>query len=105
MALFTTLQNDADSSGVEVSGGAYARAAVTNNSTNWPASTDGSKSNGNSIDFPTATASWGTVLGFGIYDAASGGNLLFHGSLGSSKAIASSDTPSFAAGSITITFA
>jgi hypothetical protein len=33
-------------------------------------------SNSGQINFPTATATWGTVLGFGLYDAAAAGNLL-----------------------------
>src|SRR5690348_4995243 len=54
----------------EVSGGAYARVAVTNNATNWPAASGGSKSNGTAINFPTPTASWGTVGQVAICDAA-----------------------------------
>jgi hypothetical protein len=77
IALFTTLPNESGTGGVEVSGGSYARVAVANNATNWPAATNGSKKNGTVISFPTPTADWGNVTGFGIYDAATGGNLLF----------------------------
>lgn len=80
VALFTTLPSDSGG-GVEVSGGGYARVAVTNNSTNFPAASGGSKSNGTLIDFGTATLDWGDVIGWGIFDAASSGNLLWWGQL------------------------
>lgn len=89
---------------VSTSGTAYARAAVTNDATNFPASSGGVKSNGTAIGFPTATASWGTVVAFGVFDAASGGNLLYFGNLTSSRAISSGDTARFAAGDFSITF-
>lgn len=87
----------------EVSGGAYARVALTNNTTNWPSATSGSKANGTAVTFPTATAAWGTVLSFYIVDAASGGNTLYGGDLAAPRTIASGDTASFAIGALTIT--
>lgn len=79
VGLYTTLPNNAGSGGTEVSGGSYARVAVTNNTTNWPNASGNdpaTKSNGTSITFPAATANWGDVVGVGIFDASSGGNLL-----------------------------
>lgn len=72
-ALFTTPPNDAGSGGVEVSGGSYARVAVTNNGTNFPSANP--KVNATAVTFPAATADWGTVRAMGWYDASSGGNL------------------------------
>ena len=78
--------------GTEVSGGAYARQAVTFGNP----STDGngvtSMSNSAQIEFPTATASWGTVVGWAIYDALTSGNMLWYGTLSTSKAISTNDT-------------
>ena len=102
VALYTVAPTDAGG-GTEVTGGAYARAAVTNNATNWPAASGGAKSNGTAIAFPTATASWGTVVAFGILDASTAGNLLYWGDLAVSKAIASADSASFAIGEIDVT--
>lgn len=48
-------------SSVEVSGNSYARVAITNNVSNFPASSGGAKSNGSDFSFPEATGSWGTV--------------------------------------------
>lgn len=90
----------------EPSGNAYARVAVTNNSTNWPASTGSnpaSKSNGTSITFPTATGSWGTIQSWAIYDASTGGNCLDQAALDVNKTIGSGDTLAFAVGALTTT--
>jgi len=102
IALFTAAPTDAGG-GTEVSGGGYARVAVTNNTTNFPAASNGTKSNGTTITFPTATADWGTVVAVGIFDASTGGNLLFWANLSTSKTIQNGDTAQFAAGSLTFT--
>lgn len=102
LALYTAAPTDAGG-GTEVSGGSYARAAVTNNATNWPAASAGSKSNGAAISFTPATASWGTVVAVGIFDAPSAGNLLYWADLTTSKAIGAGDTARFPAGSIVVT--
>ena len=102
LALFTAAPDDTGG-GTEVSGGGYARVAVTNNSTNWPAASGGSKSNGVDMTFPQATADWGTVVAFAIFDASTGGNMLYWGDLTTSKTINNGDTAKFAAGDITIT--
>jgi len=98
-----SLSDDADGSTAgEVSGGAYARQSAPN--TAWAAAASGSLSNsGSSVTFPSATASWGTVTHFGIFDASTGGNLLYWAALSSSKKIESGDTPKFSTGSLTIT--
>ena len=86
VALYTTDPGE-DGSGTEVSGGSYARQAIT-----FAAPTNGVSSNSAVITFPFATASWGTVTHFGILDASTGGNLLFYGALGASKAVTSGNT-------------
>jgi len=102
-ALFTAGPTDAGG-GTEVSAGGYARVAVTNNGTNFPAASGGAKANGAAISFPAASATWGTVTHFALYDAASGGNLLLHGALTTSKLIESGDTPSFGIGTLAFQF-
>lgn len=102
ISLFTVTPSDTGG-GTEVTGGSYARAIVTNNATNFPASSGGAKSNGTEIAFVTATGSWGTVLAFGIHDASTAGNLLAWGDVTPSKAIASGDTAKFAIGDLDIT--
>lgn len=87
----------------EVTGGAYARVAVTSNATNWGVSGNSPTvaSNLVAITFPTATASWGTVASVYILDAATAGNALYGGDLSAAKAINSGDTATFAAAALT----
>lgn len=102
IALFTSAPSDAGG-GTEVAGSAYARAAVTNNATNWPAAAGGSKSNGVAVTFAQATGSWGSVVAFAVFDALSGGNMLRWGMLTAPKTVSNLDTPSFPAGSLIFT--
>lgn len=89
VALYTSDPTDADV-GVEVSGGSYARQLVTFTE---PVQVGGRGTIKNTEDvaFPAATASWGTVTHVGIRDAASGGNLLYHGELPIPKTISAND--------------
>lgn len=80
----TTTQRDANTvTEVSTVGTGYARVGVTNNSTNFPASTGttATKTVAADVIFPAATSSWGTVNAFGVYDAPTGGNLLSWGDL------------------------
>ena len=107
LALFTVAPSDSGG-GTEVTGGSYARVAVTQADANWNAPTagDGLTDNVSDITFPVPTANWGTVVAFGIFDASSAGNLLIHGSLGTSKTVNNGDpAPRFSAGDLDITFA
>jgi hypothetical protein len=97
VALYTAAPSDAGG-GTEVTGGSYARKSTAG--TDWNASSAGSISNANAITFATASASWGTVTHFGVFDAASAGNLLFWAALTASKTVGSGDTASFAAGAL-----
>jgi hypothetical protein len=102
LGLFTVTPSDTGG-GTEVTGGSYARKAVTNNATNFPAAAAGSKSNGVAQSFVTATASWGTIVAFGVFDAATAGNLLWWGAISPTKVVDNGDTASFAIGALTFT--
>lgn len=115
VGLLTSAPSDTGG-GTEVSGNAYARASVASSLANWAGTqsagstaassgTSGTTSNNNAVTFPTPTGTWGTVTHFGIYDASSGGNLLFYGTLTIAKTINEADTVTFPAGSLAITFA
>ena len=88
LELFTADPNDAGTGGtvVATANGYTGRTAVTNNSTNFPAATGGAKTNGVDITIGTASGSWGTVVGIGVYDASTSGNLLAYHPLGTDKA-------------------
>jgi uncharacterized membrane protein YfcA len=96
VALFTAAPSDTGG-GTEVTGGAYARIAVTNNATNFPAASGGSKSNGTDITFATATADWGTVTHVAVIDAAAAGNYYFWGALDTTRTVKNGDSFKFAA--------
>lgn len=88
----------------ETTGTSYARLAVTNNATNWPAASAGAKANGTTFTFATpGSGGWGTVTHFGIWDAATTGNNLFGGALAVSKVINQDDVVSFGIGDLDIT--
>jgi len=96
-ALFTTPTTDTGS-GVEVVGGGYARVSITGFS---PAAS-GSSSNTTIGTFPSASAAWGVVTHFALFDASSGGNMLFHGPLTIPKIVNAGDSFVFPVGNITI---
>lgn len=97
LALHTADPTEAGT-GTEVSGGSYARQAIT-----FGEPTDGSSSNTAAINFPVATADWGTITHFSIRDAATGGNSLFYGAWQTPKTIETSDQFVVAIGNLTVT--
>jgi hypothetical protein len=98
--LFTSDPTDAGS-GTEVSGGSYARKAIT-----FAAPSNGVTTNSAAAcEFDQATGSWGTITHFGIFDALTTGNLLYHGALTTSKTISSGDVFKFATSSVSVTLA
>lgn len=115
VSLHTSACSDS-SAGTEVSGGSYARVAVTSGLTQWAGTqsagsttassgTGGQTSNNAAITFPAPTANWGTVTHFGLFDASTSGNMWICQSLTTSKTVNASDAaPSFSAGALTVTF-
>ena len=97
VSLWTSDPTDAGS-GTEVSGGSYARTAVT-----FGAPSNGVTTNDADVTFPTATASWGVVGWIGINDAATSGNLLYHSPLDTSKTIDSGDIFKISTGNLSVT--
>jgi len=92
-----TANPDEDGSGAEVSGGGYVRQSMAMTVTGNTASND------SAVEYPTATANYGTVTHVGVYDASSAGNLLCYASLTSSKTIETGDVFRVPAGDLDIT--
>ena len=93
-----TANPDEDGSGAEVStsGTAYARQTVA-------FTTSGNTtSNTSAVEYPTATANFGTVTHVGVYDASTAGNLLCYAALTSSKTIETGDVFRVPAGDLDI---
>ena len=101
VSLWTSDPTDAGS-GTEVSGGSYARTAV---SFATASGTSGNVLNDADVTFPTATASWGTVGWIGINDASTSGNLLYHSPLDTSKTIDTGDIFKISSGNLSVTLA
>ena len=99
VSLWTSDPTDAGS-GTEVSGGSYARTAVT-----FAAPSNGVTTNNADVTFPTATASWGTVGWIGINDALTTGNLLYHTPLDTAKTLDSGDIFKITTGNLSVTLA
>ena len=96
VALYTAGPNDTGG-GTEVSGGGYVRKAAT-----FTVSGD-TASNSGAIEYPTATANYGTVSHVGIFDASSGGNLIAYAALTVSKTISTGDVLRIPAGDLDVT--
>lgn len=99
VALFTSDPTDAGS-GTECSGTSYARQSAT-----FAAPSNGASSTSADVQFPQAGGAWGTITHFGIFDALTSGNLMYHGALTTSKVIETGDVFKIASGSLTVTLA
>jgi len=99
VGLYTTDPTDADT-GTEVSGGSYARTAVT-----FGAPSDGVTTNSAAVEFPQASGTWGTVGWIGLLDASTAGNLLYHTPLDVSKTISSGDIFKINTSALSVTLA
>jgi hypothetical protein len=86
LALYSTAPTGYGTGGTEFDGTTepgYARLSVTNNTTNFPASSGGSKTLGTNQTFAANSSgtAWPNAVAFGIFDASTGGNLLGYGSM------------------------
>lgn len=91
----------------EVSGGSYARVAVTRSTSAFDApstaSTNRQSANSAAITFPAPTGTWGTVTHVGVWDASSGGNFLYGAALDTNRSPINGDNaPSFAIGALIV---
>ena len=101
VALYTVAPTDTGG-GTEVTGGAYARQTSTFTVSGTSPTT---ATNAAAVEYPTATADYGTVVAVGVFDASSSGNLLAYGNLTTSKTVSTGDVFRFNAGAIDITVA
>jgi hypothetical protein len=95
VALYTASPSDTGG-GTEVTGGSYVRKVVT-----FSAASSGSAASNTSVNFTSMPAC--TVVAIGILDSLTSGNLLYWGTLSSSRVVASGDTVSITSGNLTVT--
>jgi hypothetical protein len=103
-ALFTVAPGEG-SAGTEFAGSNYSRAEIPNDASNWPAAVGGVKQNGLPVTFPVLTGTIGPVVGVALFDAATGGNMLYYADLApeNQKTFGTNDVPFLPAGAFTIT--
>ena len=101
VALYTVAPTDTGG-GTEVSGGGYVRKTATFNVSGTNPTT---ASNASAVEYPTATANYGTVVAVGIFDASSSGNLLAYANLTTSKVVSTGDVFRFNTGDLDVTLA
>lgn len=108
IALFTATPGETGG-GTEASFTSYARQKMrTDAQINTDAFTvpdgSGTSTNSQTVTFPTNTGSSQTVTSWGIFDAVTGGNMLFYGALTTSKTVDNGDSLSLPPGSVAITW-
>jgi len=101
-ALFTTAPLSSGG-GTEVTGGSYARQGQTRNTTNFPLASSRTTKNATLLNFGTATADWGTIVGAAWFDASSSGNGQAYGPFGTPVTVLNGGTFSIAVNAMTAT--
>lgn len=105
IGLFTSAPSDS-AAGTEVSssGSAYTRIQVGSANQGSFTGSGGSIQNDAEFRWADALATWGTITHIGLFDAATGGNLLVYGALQSSVDIETGDIFKVPASGFTINF-
>lgn len=103
LALFTAMSDGEAGTATEVTGGSYARLAITNDATSW-SRTGNVITNDNLLTFATAWADWGDVTNWALCDALSGGNKLIYGEFGDPIAVNNGSTFRVGAGQLSVTY-
>lgn len=101
MALYRSDPTDTDI-GTEADYTGYTRVAVTRSTSNFTVTT-GQVVNTNAVIFPQSTGGTNTITHFGIRTAATGGSLLYSGTVLSPLNIIADIIPAFNAGTMVIT--
>lgn len=96
VALFTSAPGEAGG-GTEVTGGSYTRQSVT-----FTSPAPDTVMNTSDVNFPVATADWGTIVAFAIMDQASAGNMLYFANLSASRTVLTNDQFRFPTGQLSV---
>lgn len=101
-ALFTADPTETGSTAAEATFGSYARVAVVRSSGGFTA-TNNVITNAAIVSFAEATSGSETVTHFGLMKESSGGTMLYHNILNTSRLVNTGTTVSFAIGALTVT--
>ncbi len=104
LALSTADPGETGGSMAEPSGGAYARQSIAKSAAGFTAATGTPTqvTNAAQINFPEASASWGTVTHWALFTAVTAGTFILSGSMDASKTIDIGDILQFAIGALKI---
>jgi len=109
IGLSTDVLTPADDDGSdcnEVSGGSYARVAITNNdgdATEWTVAASGELANVNDVEFPASTASWGEIKSVFISDGVAGaGDIYFYVNISPTLTVGDVTLVNFVAGTLIV---
>lgn len=100
ISLHTASPGEADDGANELTGNGYSRQSCA-----FDAPSDGVTQNTSAVTFTASGGAWSAASHFGVYDASSGGNLLFHAALDASRTAGDGDSLTFAAAALSITLA
>lgn len=104
IGLFTGIPDEDGAGGTEASLGNYTRKVTAGS--DWESASAGTIQTANDITFiECASVAWGLIVGIGIWDAVSGGNMIFWMPLAGDKQVDVGDTFRLEAGEIDITAA
>lgn len=92
LALLTANPGETGSLASEIVGNNYARVEITSKMAATVLGT-GWSTNTSPIGFPIPSAEWGMIAYWAVCDAASGGNVLFHGALATAMLVSGADFP------------
>lgn len=100
LALLTTQpSNNTGTGAVETTYTNYARVACSG--ATWGTAATGSITTAAAVSFPQCGTTGASITGWALYDASTGGNMLFYGT--SALTVSNGITPQFAAGQLTLT--
>lgn len=110
LGLSTTNPNTDGTNFTEPVGGAYARLAIVNNATNFPAATTvggiTTKANGIKFTFVNPTGVWGLIAYYGFFTALTGGTPEYSNALDAPITVRNGNTPvEFDIGQLVMTWA
>ena len=103
LGLFTSAPSDAGG-GTEVSGNGYSRVEITAKFSAASGTGGSLSSNADITGFTANGANWGTINSIGIFDAVTGGNLLFYATI-SDATVNDGDSFQISSGNLTVTVA
>lgn len=98
VGLLTNLTNGEEGTATEVTGAGYERVRVS-----LGQAENGIIKNDTDVEFAVAQESWGAINAVAIYDAVTGGNMLFHTNLSSSQQVGKNNQILFKSEKIEIT--